>query len=171
LNSCIWEAYLLMLWYTSIFYSKLLKIVQKLTTTWLTQGDFQTPPSSQVFPWQSLIHQSWCVIRWKNMKLAIIPISMFLPPFIDGLVIDNILPHLPMTLSMLWHFHQVSKMWLRVVGEMGLGTHWRIFELIIDHTFTPWKKPTMQGNLFEPTLSLKYIACKWCKHHYIWYWH
>ncbi len=45
-NSCIWEACLLMLWYTSIFYSKLLKIVQnlfELVTTWLTQGDFQTP--------------------------------------------------------------------------------------------------------------------------------
>jgi hypothetical protein len=85
----------------------------------LTQGDFQTPPSSQVFPWQSLIHQSWCVTRWKNMKLAIIPTSMLLLPFIDGLVINNILPHLPMTLSMLWHFHQVSKMWFRVVGENG----------------------------------------------------
>jgi len=43
LDSCIWEVCLLMLWYTSIFYSKLLKIVQnlfglvqKLTTTWLT---------------------------------------------------------------------------------------------------------------------------------------
>jgi len=46
-----------MLWYTSIFYSKLLKIVQnlfgliqKLNTTWLRQGDFQIPPSFQVFP-------------------------------------------------------------------------------------------------------------------------
>jgi len=58
LDSCIWEACLLMLWYTSIFYSKLLKIVQKLTTTWLRQGDFQTPFSSQVFPIQSLIRQS-----------------------------------------------------------------------------------------------------------------
>jgi hypothetical protein len=54
---CIWEACLLMLWHTSIFYSKLLKIVQnlfglvqKLTTIWLTQRDFQTPFSSQVFP-------------------------------------------------------------------------------------------------------------------------
>ncbi len=57
--------------------------------------------------------------RCQKMKLAIIPTSMLLPPFIDGLVINNILPNLPMTLSMLWHFHQESKMWFKVVGESG----------------------------------------------------
>ncbi len=133
-----------MLWSTSILCLKFLKIVQKLLglvlkfiTTRLTQDDFLAPPSSQVCPSQSLIHQCQHVKRYKEMKLTIMPTSMLLPPFSNGLIIYNIFAtdaHDPIHTMVFLSNKQnvVQGMQVRV----WFGMQWKTsLKLIIDHAF------------------------------------
>ncbi len=70
--------------------------------------------------------------RCEEMKLTIVPINILLHLLTNVLVINNILPHLPMIFSMLQCFNQVNKAWFKVIGESDVA--WNTMEIVtIDH--------------------------------------
>jgi hypothetical protein len=66
------------------------------------------------------------------MKFTIVPISILLHLLTNVLVMNNILPHLPVIFSMLQCFNQVNKVWFKVISANDVA--WNTLEIVtIDH--------------------------------------
>jgi hypothetical protein len=120
----LWSSFL---WSISIFTSMLCEIFQNLTYTWLSKLLYGNPTN---VPLVSSLTQEPSISTCPN-HIAIQESSALLPPLLDSLVGEYILPCLLITSSMLWWLHRVSKAWFKVVGEILI---WNAFEITqIDH--------------------------------------
>jgi hypothetical protein len=85
-----------------------------------------------------------------------------LPPPSNSIVITHIVPHLPRTPLMLWHLHQMNKMWFKVVGK---SLPWNALEMVkLDHKcyLNYIRKHGTERQSFQTCFELEFLCATNC---------